>query len=132
MIKTVSIVVINDEGKILALKRSPDKKWYPGKWDILSGKIEEGESPDECFKRELLEEAGITDYHDVETRPPYVYEEAGLKWLVYSFRCKTSQSDIKLDSEHSEFKWTTLEELINSEHATPLRTELHVFYEIQG
>ncbi len=128
MIKTVSIVIINNEGKILALKRSALKKWYPAKWDIISGKFEENETPEECFKRELYEETGITEFILTEIKEPYIYSEAGLQWLVHSFLCKIDHNNIKLDAEHSEFKWMDIKELLESDHATPLKTELRVFF----
>jgi len=31
-----------------------------GKWIGVGGKFEDGESPDECFRREVLEETGLT------------------------------------------------------------------------
>lgn len=31
-----------------------------GKWDGLGGKFEAGESPEECVRREILEESGLT------------------------------------------------------------------------
>ena len=65
MENTVFAVFVNDEGKILSLKRSPDKEWYPNKWDVISGKIHGGESPEECLRREVLEEIGISDFEIV-------------------------------------------------------------------
>lgn len=131
MIKTVSIIVINEEGEILALRRSEDKRWYPKKWDIISGMFDGSESPDECFNREIFEEIGISIFKEVEKKPPYVYEEDGKEWLVYPYRCKIGIDKIRLNSEYCEYKWMTLEEILNSEHAKPLRTELVVFYDIK-
>lgn len=131
MIQTVSIIVINEEGKILALKRSEGKKWYPKMWDIISGKLDESESPDECFNREVFEEIGVSTFIEVEKKTSYFYKEDGKEWLVHPYRCKVGLKDcICINHEHSEYKWMTLNEILTVEHATPLRTELAVFYEI--
>ncbi|MCK9187270.1 MAG: NUDIX domain-containing protein [Candidatus Colwellbacteria bacterium] len=132
MIKTVSIVVTNKEGKILALKRSENKTWYPKMWDIISGKIKESESPDECFNREIFEEINISIFKNIEKKNSYVYEENGKKWLVYPYRCTIESDDIILNREHSEYKWMTLKEIMSVEHSTPLKKELSIFYKIEN
>jgi len=130
MIKTVSIIVINEEGKILALKRNENKVWYPKMWDIISGKIEESESPDECFNREIFEEIGISIFKNVEKRNPYVYEENGKEWLVHPYCCIIGLNKIVLNKEHTEYKWMTLEEILDVEHVPPLKKDLEIFYKI--
>lgn len=131
MLKTVSIVVINEEGKLLALKRSADRKWYPGKWDIVSGKIRDDETPEECFRREIFEELGISEFRYVKKiQMPYTYEEDGGEWLVHSFLCKIDHSDIKLNEEHSEYKWVGLPEFLSLDYAKPLLVELGVFFDV--
>jgi len=132
MIKTVSIIVINSEGKILALKRSENKTYYPKMWDIISGKIEESESPDECFNREIFEEINISSFKNIEKKNPYMYEENGKKWLVYPYRCMIESNDIILNREHSEYKWMTLKEIMSVEYAMPLKKELSIFYKIDN
>jgi len=49
---------IRNNGKILMLyrnKRENNKRFYRG----VGGKVEQGESPIECVKREVREEAGV-------------------------------------------------------------------------
>lgn len=131
MIKTVSIVVVNEEGKLLALKRGENRKWYPNKWDIVSGKIKDNETSDECFRREIFEELGIEEFRYVKKiSEPYTYEEDGGKWLVHSFLCKIDHSDVKLNEEHSEYKWVDLKAFLLLDYAKPLITELEVFFDI--
>jgi 8-oxo-dGTP diphosphatase len=54
----VACAVIVDKGKVLATQRSQSMS-LPLKWEFPGGKIRDGEHPDECLRRELLEELGI-------------------------------------------------------------------------
>ncbi|WP_332914414.1 (deoxy)nucleoside triphosphate pyrophosphohydrolase [Algoriphagus boritolerans] len=45
-------------GKVLAAKRSESMD-LPGKWEFPGGKIEGGESPEECLIREIQEELAV-------------------------------------------------------------------------
>jgi 8-oxo-dGTP diphosphatase len=53
------IVLVNAGGEILLNLRSddPEDAW-PNQWDVIGGKVEDGETPDECMVREMREEMG--------------------------------------------------------------------------
>ena len=55
---TVTCAIIERNGKILIARRAEGQK-LAGKWEFPGGKVEDGESPGECLKRELEEEFGI-------------------------------------------------------------------------
>ncbi|MBW2964070.1 NUDIX hydrolase [Candidatus Woesearchaeota archaeon] len=52
------MVVIRRDGRFLLGLESKDSP-AKGHWRLLGGKVEAGESPEECVHRELSEEAGI-------------------------------------------------------------------------
>ena len=54
----VTCAIIEKDGKILIARRAEGQK-LAGKWEFPGGKVEDGESPEECLKRELEEEFGI-------------------------------------------------------------------------
>lgn len=54
---TVTCAIVENQGKILIARRAEDQK-LAGKWEFPGGKVEDGESPEECLKRELNEEFG--------------------------------------------------------------------------
>jgi mutator protein MutT len=53
-------VVVNDAGQVLMGKRNQPQ--YPnshGKWNLLGGRIEYGETPEQAVVREIKEESGL-------------------------------------------------------------------------
>ena len=58
-----SLCYIEQGGRYLMLHRTK-KKQDPnaGKWIGVGGKFEDGESPEECARREVEEETGLSRY----------------------------------------------------------------------
>ena len=70
-------VLQNREGRFLITRRSFDKKWAAGWWEIPGGGVLAGESPVQAVKREVFEETGI-DVHAYEPQLLYRYENVDL------------------------------------------------------
>jgi 8-oxo-dGTP diphosphatase len=54
MRQVTAAVIIEDDRLLLA--RRPDGDPLAGLWELPGGKIEQGETPQECLERELIEE----------------------------------------------------------------------------
>jgi len=54
---TVGALVIDDEGRLLLVRRAGDP--HSGTWDVPGGFLEEAEHPLDALRRELLEETGL-------------------------------------------------------------------------
>ncbi|MGV8815207.1 MAG: NUDIX domain-containing protein [Gelidibacter sp.] len=54
----VTCAIIHFGNKVLAVQRSETMS-LPLKWEFAGGKIEPGESEEECIKREIFEELNI-------------------------------------------------------------------------
>ncbi len=69
MADSCSIAVIQGDC-ILLLQRGMTDPWMPGRWCLPGGKLDPGESLEECAVRELLEEAGVQpgDLHHFESQ----------------------------------------------------------------
>lgn len=50
--------LVDADGRVLICQR-PAGKALPGLWEFPGGKVEPGESPEQCLIRELAEELGI-------------------------------------------------------------------------
>ena len=53
---TVSAIILNDQNYVLLQKKDLGYIWGPGSWCLFGGHIENGETPEETMRRELLEE----------------------------------------------------------------------------
>ena len=69
-IKLCTLAYVRDGEHTLMLRRSPDHRQQAGKYNGLGGKFEQGETPEQCLAREVLEESGL------------VVEEATLKGFI--------------------------------------------------
>ncbi len=100
--------------KFLLLKRSSNEK-YPNIWQMVTGKIKANESAFETAIRELKEETGL-EAEEIFTVPivnsVYLIESDEV-CLIPVFVCRVnSKSEVKISSEHCEFKWVTTDEAI--------------------
>ena len=81
--KNTSLCYIEKDGKYLMLHRvSKTNDENSGKWIGIGGKFEEGESPEDCAVREVLEETGLTQkslsYRGIVT---FVSNEYGTEYM---------------------------------------------------
>ena len=55
----VRVLLTDENGKILIIKRSTDSKTNAGKWELPGGKVDQGESFDQALIREVCEETNL-------------------------------------------------------------------------
>lgn len=111
---TVKAVLVNDEGKVLVLKRPKTAKHNPGKYDLVGGTVMPGEKIEAALMREAKEETGL----EIEVGPTLnivdFQDDKGEtfgKGIRYLAHC--TSSEIKLnDDEHVESAWLTVDEAI--------------------
>ncbi len=111
MIKIVSVIIVDNEDRILLLKRSVHRKSYANKWNFISGKIE-NERPIECAEREITEEIGSeAKVKLINIGKPFIDKQTEGVWRVYPFVYQFVGGKIKINSEHSEYKWVARSEI---------------------
>ncbi|MBX9390529.1 NUDIX domain-containing protein [Streptomonospora nanhaiensis] len=54
----VGAVVTDGRGRVFVQRRSPDRRLFPGCWDLVGGHVEPGETMAEAMRREIAEETG--------------------------------------------------------------------------
>ncbi len=109
---------IQDDQKLLILRRSNKVKTMKGLWAGISGIIEKNETPITRAKIEIYEETGISEdkirFVKAAERlrvnsPQYENHE----WEIFPFLFEAKNPDIKLNWENSEYLWITIDELKN-------------------
>jgi 8-oxo-dGTP diphosphatase len=110
----VACAIIEFEGKVLCTQRS-EAMIMPLKWEFPGGKIDEGESPEECLKRELHEELGL-EASVGQPLPATTHHYPSFSVTLYPFICEILSGEITLH-EHSAMVWLPVEELHNLDWA---------------
>jgi 8-oxo-dGTP diphosphatase len=106
--KTVpaTLCYLRSGGKTLMVHRNKKPgDAHKGKWNGLGGKMEPGESPDECVLREMREESGLTlldpKLRGVLTFPAF---RDGEDWLVFVYTA-TKYEGVQGDCPEGTLEW---------------------------
>lgn len=105
----VTAAIIQNEGKILLAQRRKDS--HQGlKWEFPGGKLEFGESPEECLVREIREELDINiKVKGIFQVVSHIYGERQVILLCYL--CQLDQGQIK-PKECQDFCWVEKQDLL--------------------
>ncbi len=104
----VSAAILIKEDKILIAKRPADDK-LPYKWEFPGGKIEAGETPEACLKREMYEEFGIeVRIGDYYCSSVYNYSHGEIELLAYFIEWI---GGAMAPTVHDDIRWVTAQEL---------------------
>ena len=116
----VAAAVIVKENKILITQRSKEDS-FSLKWEFPGGKLEEGETPEECLKREIIEELNLDiEVQDYLGSYAYPYETGDIRLIIY--KAQIISGDMQLNV-HNDAKWVTVNEMKNYEFP-PADTDL--------
>jgi len=107
MIKVICAIIEENE-RILVIQRSENMK-LPCKWEFPGGKIEEGETEEECILREIKEELNI-EIKLAKRLAPTKHSYPSFSILLVPFIAKYIGGELKL-AEHKTYIWLRKEEL---------------------
>lgn len=114
--KNTTLCYIEKDVKYLMLHRT--KKENDGnkdKWIGIGGKLEEGESPEDCVKREVLEETGVVlkdfAYRGIVT---FISEKWGTEYM-HLFTSRAFEGAIKENCDEGELLWIEKKRLCDYE-----------------
>ena len=112
--KTVRVVAavikaINENGEPIIFATQRGYGDFKGGWEFPGGKIEEGETPQEALKREIMEELD-TEISVGELINTVEYDYPTFHLSMDCFICTVKSGDLVL-KEHEAAKWLTKETL---------------------
>lgn len=117
--KRVTAAVIIEHGCLLIARRPPGDH-LEGMWELPGGKIEDGETPQQCLERELLEELAMdARAGDIVASTTYDYDHGSFEMLAL---IAVRTSDYKLVA-HDRVAWVRRDE-IASHPLAPADVEL--------
>lgn len=102
---------INNEGKVLLLKRTPGEATEADFWEVLSGETDQNLTPREVFQRESFSKLGVSPM-DVSRLGVFSIQEGDQSGVSHAFLCKGFQGEIVLDpKKYNKYGWYSKEEL---------------------
>jgi mutator protein MutT len=108
--KNAVAVIVDNDNKILLLKRSSDPKlWQHSKWGLVGGVIEKGETPQQAIEREIKEETNLeinkfTKSFSIQRNPDSIEH-------IFACRYEGDPTNIKLNEENTNYGWYDVDEM---------------------
>ncbi len=122
--RITSTAIIHKDGKYLLLRRSLEKKAFPGKWTVPGGGLETDDyvntpkttgdhwyfAIENSLRREIREECGLE-----VGKMKYLVDIAfirpdGIPCIILSFYCPYHSGEVELDEDNIDFAWVTCQE----------------------
>jgi 8-oxo-dGTP diphosphatase len=105
----VTCAIIEKDAEVLCAQRS-ELMPLPLKWEFPGGKVEEGESLEDCLVREIREELGLQVLVKEQLPPSTFNYGAGKEICLHPFICHIHSGTVSL-KEHKQVVWLPATEL---------------------
>jgi 8-oxo-dGTP diphosphatase len=102
MLRVTAAIIRDETGRILVARRAPGRS-MAGFWEFPGGKIEPGETPADCLRRELQEELGIDSQIGPElARSIHRYDWGPIELIAHEVRWVAGRLT---PSDHDRIDW---------------------------
>ncbi len=110
----VACALIERDGQVLSVQRGAAMS-LPLKWEFPGGKLEHGESPADCLRREVREELGV-EVHIGDSLPTVAHDYPTFSVVLYPMRCRITSGELTLH-EHADARWLSTADLLSVDWA---------------
>ena len=115
MIKSTLCYLEKDGCYLMMLRNKKKNDQNKGKWIGVGGKFEDGETPEECLKREVFEETGAVLKAYAFLGVIGFRIEGGEDEDMYLFTADEWDGEIDMDCDEGTLKWIPKEEIMDLE-----------------
>ncbi len=104
----VGAAIVEQDGKVLIARRGPSSA-LAGKWKFPGGKVEPGETPQQCIVRELREEFGVeTQAGALVAAATFQYPTGAIHLIAHRVEYLHGAW---VPREHAELRWVRVRDL---------------------
>jgi 8-oxo-dGTP diphosphatase len=126
------IVHPEDKNLFLALKRSLDSFSRPDDWDLPGGNVLYGELHEDSLMREVKEETNLNIKNIKPAQVVTNYDkEKKIYYIFVGHYGRTISSEVKISTEHSEFRWIAKNEFTKLKPAQYLVDLVEEVFEVK-
>lgn len=110
----VKLLIRNDDGRYLFLRRSSSFKPGIQKWDIPGGRIEPHEALIDGLRRELFEETSLKldGIKSLLAAQDIFVDDKNVHVIRLTYLGSAIEGNVVLSDEHDTYKWMTKQELL--------------------
>ncbi len=123
--RITSTTIIYKDGKYLLVRRSLEKKAFPGKWTVSGGGLEVDDyintpkttkdhwyfAIENSLRREIKEECNLEVGKIKYLLDITFIRPDGIPAVILSFYCSYKSGEVKLDEDNIDYKWISYEEV---------------------
>lgn len=106
----VAAAVLRRDDTFLLGHRTGSRAAYPSVWDLPGGHIDDGETPEQAIRRELIEELGV----EIDVRSSHLLstvERPGVSMAIFVVDSWTGTPQNADPEEHDDIQWFSLADL---------------------
>ena len=116
--KEICVFILNDQKEVLLQKRSPNKKAYPNRWALLTGRVELNETFKNAAIREINEEVGLkNNKENLNLFSKRTFTNDNIHYEItyfYYIKSNLKESDFIIQKEElSQVKWINIDVVID-------------------
>lgn len=122
----VGVIIINGKNQVLLTKRSMLREHHPGEWEIVSGRLDQGEGFEKALEREVFEELRIEVIPITIIGTFHFYRgKEKIEHVGVTYLAKYKSGDLRVDGiEEEACIWLSFDEAIQQVHDKQIKINL--------